>query len=267
MSVLLETNLGDIVIDLQTKTHPNSCTNFLKLCKIKYYNNTLIHSVDRDFVCKGGDPTNTGKAAGCSIWGILAGLQGASEGSEAGRFFDDELPPTTKHSRTGCVGMLPTLEKGNTNGSQFYITLRPRIDYLDGRFTMFGRVTEGLDIIEEKINKTLVDEQGHPLQNIRILHTAVLEDPFEDPDGLAQLIPPKSPEPIVDEVLKRFEKVEDELQVVDAISQKEAKARAVTLEILGDIPDADAKPPDNVLFVCKLNPVTEDGDLRLIFSR
>lgn len=48
---------------------------------------------------------------------------------------------------------------------------------------------------------------------------------------------------------------------------KEAKARATILEIVGDIPDADIAPPENVLFVCKLNPVTNDDDLEIIFSR
>lgn len=48
---------------------------------------------------------------------------------------------------------------------------------------------------------------------------------------------------------------------------RDASSRAVTLEILGDVPSANLAPPENVLFVCKLNPVTEDEDLELIFSR
>lgn len=49
--------------------------------------------------------------------------------------------------------------------------------------------------------------------------------------------------------------------------EKKAKKQAVTLEILGDLPDADAKPAENILFVCKLNPITVEKDLELIFSR
>ena len=56
-------------------------------------------------------------------------------------------------------------------------------------------------------------------------------------------------------------------QIRELISQREAKANAQVLEMVGDIPDADAKPPENVLFVCKLNPVTTDEDLEIIFSR
>ena len=56
-------------------------------------------------------------------------------------------------------------------------------------------------------------------------------------------------------------------QIRELIETREAKANAQVLEMVGDIPDADAKPPENVLFVCKLNPVTTDEDLEIIFSR
>lgn len=56
-------------------------------------------------------------------------------------------------------------------------------------------------------------------------------------------------------------------EVTEMQKNKEAKARATILEIVGDIPDADIAPPENVLFVCKLNPVTNDDDLEIIFSR
>lgn len=56
-------------------------------------------------------------------------------------------------------------------------------------------------------------------------------------------------------------------EIVEMQRDKEAKARATILEIVGDIPDADMAPPENVLFVCKLNPVTTDDDLEIIFSR
>lgn len=56
-------------------------------------------------------------------------------------------------------------------------------------------------------------------------------------------------------------------EIIEMQKDKEAKARATILEIVGDIPDADIAPPENVLFVCKLNPVTNDDDLEIIFSR
>ena len=71
MSVVLETTLGNIVIDLHVKSCPRTCTNFLKLCKAKYYNNCLFHNVQKDLLIQTGDPTNTGKG-GTSIWGLIA---------------------------------------------------------------------------------------------------------------------------------------------------------------------------------------------------
>jgi len=56
-------------------------------------------------------------------------------------------------------------------------------------------------------------------------------------------------------------------EVEEMVKEKEAAARATILEIVGDLPDADVAPPENVLFVCKLNPVTTDEDLEIIFSR
>lgn len=56
-------------------------------------------------------------------------------------------------------------------------------------------------------------------------------------------------------------------EVEELIAEKEARARATILEMVGDLPTADAAPPENVLFVCKLNPVTTDDDLMIIFSR
>jgi hypothetical protein len=64
----------------------------------------------------------------------------------------------------------------------------------------------------------------------------------------------------------QFEGLEPE-EVVKRIRARDAKSKAVTLAIIGDIPDEDMVPPDDTLFVCKLNPITEDEDLELIFSR
>jgi len=56
-------------------------------------------------------------------------------------------------------------------------------------------------------------------------------------------------------------------EVEEMEKEREAKAQATILEMVGDLPDADIAPPENVLFVCKLNPVTNDDDLEIIFSR
>jgi peptidyl-prolyl cis-trans isomerase-like 4 len=68
MAVVLETSYGDLVIDLYTKQCPKATKNFLKLCKIKYFNNCLFFNIQKDFIVQTGDPTNTG-AGGESIYG------------------------------------------------------------------------------------------------------------------------------------------------------------------------------------------------------
>ena len=71
MSVILETSLGEIVIDLFVEDAPEACKNFIKLCKMKYYNNCLFHNVQRDYLAQTGDPTGTGRG-GTSLYGYEA---------------------------------------------------------------------------------------------------------------------------------------------------------------------------------------------------
>jgi peptidyl-prolyl cis-trans isomerase-like 4 len=156
-------------------------------------------------------------------------------------------------------------------GSQFIITLGEKLDDLDGKAAVFGEVVEGFDALE-KINTAFLDQKGRPLQDIRILHTVVLEDPYEDPPGLIK--PPTSPLPsdeqratvriAHDEVL---EDNPDPEQLEKIRREREARAQALTLELIGDLPFAEVTPPEQILFVCKLNPVTRDEDLELIFGR
>ncbi|XP_067272871.1 peptidyl-prolyl cis-trans isomerase-like 4 isoform X2 [Pseudorasbora parva] len=261
MAVLLETTLGDIVIDLYTEERPKASLNFLKLCKIKYYNYCLIHNVQRDFIIQTGDPTGTGRG-GESVFCKLYGDQA--------RFFESEKMPRIKHRKKGTVSMVNN--GSDQHGSQFLITTSENMDYLDGVHTVFGEVTEGMDVLS-KINETFVDTDFIPFQDIRINHTVILDDPFDDPAGLP--VPDRSPEPTKEQLdsgrIGADEAINDDEgdaeQLDELIKEKEAKTQAILLEMVGDLPDAEVKPPENVLFVCKLNPVTTDEDLEIIFSR
>merc|ERR1740121_3423780 len=256
MAVLIETSVGDLVIDLKVDDAPKACTNFIKLCKTKYYHNCLFHTVHKDFIAQTGDPTNTG-TGGASVWKKLLK-------DPAKRFFEDEINPLVKHIAKGTIGMAN--EKPNENGSRVYVTLRDKVEHLDGKHTIFGTIAEGLDIVD-KINSAMLDDKNAPFQNIRIWHTEILEDPFPDPDGLERLIPPKSPDIEKDDEYKKIEGEEEEAELNEKMAKTLARSQATTLEILHDLPDADIAPPDSDLFVAKLNPVTQDGDLELIFSR
>lgn len=265
MSVLIVTSLGDIVVDLFTDKCPLTSKNFLKLCKIKYYNGCLFHTVQKDFTAQTGDPTGTG-TSGDSVYKFLYG--------EQARFFSDEIHLDLKHSKTGTVAMASAGE--NLNASQFYFTLRDDLDYLDGKHTVFGEVAEGFETLS-RINEAYVDEKNRPYKNIRIKHTYILDDPFDDPPQLVELIPEASPEGKPKDEVDDNVRLEDDwvpmdeqlgaAELEEVLRSKDAHSSAVVLETIGDIPDAEIKPPDNVLFVCKLNPVTEDEDLHTIFSR
>lgn len=157
-------------------------------------------------------------------------------------------------------------------GSQFIITLGDGLDYLDGRAAVFGKVVEGFDVLE-KINGAFLDDKGRPLKDIRIRHTIVLDEAdIPDPPGLAE--PPESPPPSAAQLAtvriaddETIDENVDQETVEKLRREREARAQALTLEMVGDLPFAEVAPPENVLFVCKLNPVTRDEDLELIFSR
>ncbi|KAJ3570037.1 hypothetical protein NP233_g4663 [Leucocoprinus birnbaumii] len=278
MSVLFETSLGDIVIDLETELCPKTCENFLKLCKVYYYNLNAFFNVSKDFLAQAGDPTATG-TGGESIWSYLASTSTSQSPNEPKppRYFAPEIRPKLKHTKRGTVSMAvaPALTDASGEhtqggcGSQFFITLGENVDYLDGKHAVFGHVVEGEDTLE-KINEVFVDQDSRPYKDIRIRHVVILDDPFPDPPNL--IVPPSSPTRPPDNSTRIAEDEDPLFQLPEEEEErirreKAAAASALTLEMVGDLPFANVRPPENVLFVCKLNPVTRDEDLELIFSR
>ena len=129
----LETNYGDITVELFYDSAPKTCDNFVGLAKKGYYNGVTFHRVIPDFMIQGGDPTGTGRG-GQSIYG---------------QKFKDEIDPKRKHDSPGVLSMANAGK--DTNGSQFFITLAPT-PHLNGKHTVFGKVTKGLDVLQ-KIGK------------------------------------------------------------------------------------------------------------------
>jgi peptidyl-prolyl cis-trans isomerase-like 4 len=240
---------------------------------VKYYNFAPIFNVNKGFSFQTGDPIGPPQGdGGTSIWGLISGRP-------EDRYFPAEIHPKLRHTERGTVSMAVSSEKeedGEENkgvsGSQFFITLGDNVDSLDGKYTIFGRVAEGFDTLE-KINDAYCDERGRPYRDIRIKHTIILEDPFPDPSGLQE--PPESPVPSKAQLatIRLGEEEEDEAvgkteaELERLRREKEARANALTLEIIGDLPFAEVTAPENILFVAKLNPATQDEDLELIFSR
>jgi peptidyl-prolyl cis-trans isomerase-like 4 len=259
----------------------------LKLCKLKYYNYSPIHSVQKNFTFQTGDPLGPDAPesdGGSSVWGLLEG--------PSKRTFPIEVPRKLKHLERGTVSMATVPATNDPDqrlaASQFIITLGENLDYLDGKAAIFGKVVEGFDVLD-KINDSFIDDRGRPLKDIRIRHTTVLDDPFDDPPNLVE--PTESPVPSKAQLatvrIADDEDLDDEMDedAMDKLRrEREARAQALTLEMVGDLPFADVRPPENILFVCKLNPVTQglsfspraveilanlllDEDLNLIFSR
>ncbi|XP_016363570.1 peptidyl-prolyl cis-trans isomerase-like 2 [Sinocyclocheilus anshuiensis] len=126
--VRLQTNKGDLNVELHCDKVPKAGENFIKLCKKGYYDGTIFHRSIRNFMIQGGDPTGTG-TGGESYWG---------------KPFKDEFRPNLSHTGRGILSMANS--GPNTNKSQFFITFRS-CTYLDRKHTVFGRVVGGLETL------------------------------------------------------------------------------------------------------------------------
>lgn len=129
MSVLIETSLGTFVIDLYVEERPKCTFNFIKLCKVHFFDGCIFHSVQRNLVAQTGDPTGTGRG-GSAIFEQLYG--------EQAHFFDCEFLPKIHHKKRGLVSMVNN--GNNQHASQFFITLGDDLDYLNNIHTVFGVV-------------------------------------------------------------------------------------------------------------------------------
>ncbi|KAI0901861.1 hypothetical protein F4806DRAFT_16973 [Annulohypoxylon nitens] len=156
----IETNLGDLNIELQTEYAPKAVWNFTRLAQKGYYKGVSFHRNIKNFMIQGGDPSGTGRG-GTSIWG---------------KNFQDEFDgPLTHDSR----GLLSMANKGkNTNSSQFFITYRP-VKHLDRKHTIFGKVVGGTDVLS-KMEAVPTDGSDRPLNKIYIKDVVVYLDPFDE---------------------------------------------------------------------------------------
>ncbi len=146
----LVTNYGTIEIEFYPES-PVTVSNFLTLAEKGFYDGTLFHRVIKDFMIQGGDPNS--KEADWTTHGM--GGPGYKFGDE---FNDHKL----------VRGSLAMANAGpNTNGSQFFIVTADSTPWLDGVHTNFGRVTDGMDVVE-KIEAVAVNENDHPVKDVKI---------------------------------------------------------------------------------------------------
>lgn len=154
------TNIGSMNIELYPEYAPKAVWNFIQLAKRDYYKGVSFHRNIKNFMIQGGDPTGTGRG-GQSCWG---------------RTFADEFEGPLVHDGRGVLSMA---NKGkDTNTSQFFILYRAA-PHLNRKHTIFGRVVEGLDVLD-RLERIEVDDKSKPLETCMIEDVAVLIDPFED---------------------------------------------------------------------------------------
>ena len=123
----IKTAKGDIKVQLFPQQAPKTVNNFVFLAREGFYNDTTFHRVLDGFMAQGGDPTGTG-------------------GGGPGYEFENESFPGLEFDRAGLLAMA---NRGpNTNGSQFFLTFGPA-DWLNGGYTIFGEVIEGLDVLDK----------------------------------------------------------------------------------------------------------------------
>jgi cyclophilin family peptidyl-prolyl cis-trans isomerase len=138
------TNHGTIEIELYDDDAPNTVQNFTKLSGDGFYNGVVFHRVIEDFMIQGGDPTGTGSGG-------------------PGYQFDDE-----RNDHGVERGVLAMANAGpNTNGSQFFIVTADACPWLNGKHTVFGRVTSGMDVVDA-ISKVDTGPGDRPRDEVRI---------------------------------------------------------------------------------------------------
>src|SRR5215210_3406171 len=140
----LHTNHGPIEIELFDDEAPKTVENFLKLARDGFYDGVVFHRIIPDFMIQGGDPTGTGMGG-------------------PGYSFEDEF-----NDHKVERGALAMANAGpNTNGSQFFIVTAEATPWLDGKHTVFGRVTSGMEAVDS-IEQTPTDGQDKPVEPVVI---------------------------------------------------------------------------------------------------
>ena len=140
-----DTTEGTFTVELFEERAPETVKNFVELARDGFYDGLIFHRVIEDFMIQGGDPEGTGMGG-------------------PGYTIDDEFHPELRHDEPGTVSMANA--GPDTGGSQFFITLAAT-PWLDDRHAVFGRVTEGMSVIET-IGSVPTDANDRPVEDVRM---------------------------------------------------------------------------------------------------
>lgn len=142
-TVTIDTNHGAFTIELFEDAAPETAGNFAKLAKDGFYDGVIFHRIIDGFMIQGGDPTGTGTGG-------------------PGYKIKDEFGPGLRHDSEGILSMANA--GPDTGGSQFFITLAAT-PWLDGKHAIFGRVTEGMDVVRT-IGKVSTGPGDRPMEDV-----------------------------------------------------------------------------------------------------
>lgn len=200
--IKMQTNMGDIIIALYDET-PGHSNNFKKLVEEGVYDSLMFHRVINDFMIQGGDPASKNADKGDLL----------GDGN-MGYLLDSEFKTPEIYHKRGAIAMAREGDAANperkSSSSQFYIVtgkvfsdaqldrVQERIDkytdgkvkltpemrntyktiggtpHLDGQYTVFGEVVEGMDVVD-KIQRVSTDENDRPLEDVRIIKAEVIK--------------------------------------------------------------------------------------------
>jgi cyclophilin family peptidyl-prolyl cis-trans isomerase len=153
---VIHTEFGDMKGILYNET-PKHRDNFVKLAKSGFYDGLLFHRVIMGFMIQGGDPTSKNAKAGQRLGG-----------GDPGYTIPAEFNPALKHDRGALAAARTENPEKVSSGSQFYIVQPEKgTHFLDMNYTVFGKITEGLDVID-KIASAPKDASDRPLKDIKM---------------------------------------------------------------------------------------------------
>ena len=160
MIAIMQTNLGEIKLELFSSDAPKTVENFVNLVKEGFYDGTKFHRVIKDFMIQGGDPFTKDNSLK-DRWGS----------GGPGYAFADEIH-LNNHNVIGTISMANA--GSNTNGSQFFINTNDN-NFLDAKHTVFGKVIDGLNVVR-KIENVITEGPDRPIDDVIIESVRIIEN-------------------------------------------------------------------------------------------